>query len=114
MGIDVAFSRMQPVFEAAKSAKSDGKNPAKMGKSLSDYAQVLKSQLIAWTKLTPACPNSAKWQNRQDPGTLYMQNNIFHLSTLLFSIYIFSILYSFPLKGKRLTDSSDFGWTFAL
>jgi hypothetical protein len=96
----VAFLRMRPVFESAKSAKSDGKIPAKMRKSLSDHLQVLKSQLIAWTKLTPACPKSAKSQNRQNPGALYMQNNIFYLSSILFSLYILYIIFFFSKREE--------------
>jgi hypothetical protein len=111
MGINVAFSRMQPVFKAAKAAKSGWKIPAKMRKSLSAYPQVLKSQLIAWTE------QAQKRQNCKSGKTLGLSicRIIFFISLLFYSLSLFfSILYSFSLKEKRLTASSAFGWIFAL
>jgi hypothetical protein len=98
------------VFEAAKAAKSNGKIPAKMRKSLSDYSQVLKSQLIAWAA------QAQKRQNCKSGKTLGLSicRIIFFIFLLFYSLYIYSILYSFSLKEKRLTASSAFGWIFAL
>jgi hypothetical protein len=95
MGIDVAFSRMQPVFEAAKAAKADGKIPAKMRKSLSDYLQVLKSQLIAWTE------QAQKRQSGKSGKTLGLSicKIIFFIFLLFYSLS--SILYIIFFFSKR-------------